>query len=147
MNACSLLLRSGTLLPEKLGLLGQPTYDGWVSVDSENAHQVDVKVRALGWHFMWLTLGSTGASVGLTSATALSRAMRSGLEGLNSRFNTVELIDVTVKKYLCFHFVHVELMSRHVQECASLGLVDEVAFRQFPGAAMHKPSDEYPSVR
>jgi hypothetical protein len=73
--------------------------------------------------------------------------MRSGLEGLNSRFNTAELMDVTVRKYLFFHVAHVKLTSRHVQECASLGLVDEVAFRQFPGAVMHKPSDEYPSVR
>lgn len=147
MNTCCLLLRSGTLLPKKLNLPGQPIYDGWVSVDSENAHQVDVKIRALGWHFMWLTLGSSAASVGLTSRTALSRAMRSGLEGLNSRFNAAELIDVTVRKYLCFHVAHVQLMSRHVQECASLGLVDEVAFRQFPGAAMDKPFEEYPSVR
>ena len=147
MNACSLLLRSDTLLPKKLSLPGQPIYDGWVSVDSENAHQVEVKVRAMGWHFMWLTLGSSAASVGLTSANALKRAMRSALEGLNSRFNAAELIDVTVRKYLCFHVAHVQLMSRQVQECASLGLVDEVAFRQFPGAALDEPFEEYPRVR
>lgn len=147
MNACSLLLRSGTLLPKKLSLPGRPIYEGWVSIHSENAHQVDVKVRALGWHFMWLTLGSSAASVGLTSATALSKAMRSGLEGLKSRFNAAELIDVTVRKYLCFHVAHVKLMSRHVQECASLGLVDEVVFRQSPGATMDKPFEEYPPVR
>jgi len=147
MNACSLLLRSGTLLPKKLSFPGQQIYDGWVSVDYENAHQIDVKVRAEGWHFMWLTLGSSAASVGLTSAMALSRAMRSGLEGLKSRFNAAELIEVTVRRYLCFHVAHVKLMSRHVQKCASLGLVDEVAFRQFPGAVVPKPFEEYPRAR
>jgi hypothetical protein len=135
MNACSLLLRSGILLPKKLSLSGQQIYDGWVSVDSENVHDVDKRIRVLGWHLMWLTLDSSGAGVGLTGAMALSRAMRSALERLNSRFNTAELVDATVKKYLGFHVAHVKLASRHIQECASLGLVDEVAFRHFPGAA------------
>ena len=135
MNAPSLLLRSGTLLPKKLNLPGQPSYDGWVSVDCENAHHVDVRVRALGWHFMWLTLGSSGAGIGLTSAMALGRAMRSGLQRLNSRFNTAELQNVTAARYLGVHIAHVKLASRHIQECASLGLVDEVAYRRPPGAA------------
>lgn len=140
MSACSLLLRSGTPLPRKFSLPGQSIYDGWVSVDSENAHDVDKKIRALGWHFMWLTLDSSGAGVGLTGAMAFSRAMRSGLERLNSRFNTAELVNVTVRKYLGFHVAHVKLASRHIQECASLGLVDEVAFRRFPGVAAAQTS-------
>lgn len=135
MSACSVLLRSDTLLPRKLSFPGQPIYDGWVSVDSETAHDVDKKIRALGWHFMWLTLDSSGAGVGLTGTIALSRAMRSGLERLNSRFNTAELVNVTLRKYLGLHVAHVKLASRHIQECASLGLVDEAAFRCFPGAA------------
>jgi hypothetical protein len=147
MNACSLLLRSGALLPKRLSLPGEQTYDGWVSVDYENAHEIDVKVRAEGWHFMWLMLGSSAAGVGLTSTMALGRAMRSGLEGLKSRFNAAELINVSIRKYLCFHVAHVKLMSRHVQECASLGLVGEVAFRQFPGAVEPKPFEEYPPAR
>jgi hypothetical protein len=84
---------------------------------------------------MWLTLGSSGAGIGLTSAMALGRAMRSGLQGLNSRFNTVELQNVTAARYLGVHIAHVKLASRHIQECASLGLVDEVAYRRPPGAA------------
>jgi len=135
MSACSLFLRSGTLLPKKLSLPGQPVYEGWISVDSENAHALDVKVRAVGWHFMWLTLGSSGAGAGLTSALAVGRAMRSGLKRLSSRFNTAELMDVTVRNYICFHVAHVKFRSRQVQECGSLGLVDEAAFRHFPAAA------------
>jgi hypothetical protein len=140
VNALSLLLRSGTLLPKKLNLPGQPIYDGWIFVDCENAHHIDVKVRALGWHFMWLTLGSSGAGIGLTSAMALSRAMRSGLGQLNSRFNTAELINVTARKYLGVHVAHVKLASRHIQECASLGLVNEVDFHRPPGAAAPQTS-------
>src|SRR5579864_5084764 len=115
MSASSLLLRSGTLLPKKLSLPGQPIYDGWVSINSEDAHKVDAKVRVLGWHFMWLTLGSSGAGVGLTSAMALSRAMRSGLVRLNSRFNTAELTDMTARRYLGVHVIHIKLASRHIQ--------------------------------
>jgi len=135
MKACSLLLRSGTLLPGAFSLPGRPIYDGWVSIDSENAQDVDIKVRAQGWHFMWLTLTSSGVGVGLTPEVAIKKAMRSGLDHLNSRFNTAELMNVVLKKYPGFHVAHVKLASRHVQECASLGLVDEAAFRHFPAAA------------
>jgi len=43
-----------------------------------------------------------------------------------------ELIAVTVKKYPGFHVARVEVASRHIQEWASMGLVDEAAFRVFP---------------
>jgi hypothetical protein len=54
------------------------------------------------------------------------------LNRLNGRFNTAELIAVTIKKYPGFHVARVEVASRHIQECASMGLVDEAAFRVFP---------------
>jgi hypothetical protein len=42
---------------------------------------------------------------------------------------------VTAARYLGVHMARVKLASRHIQECASLGLVDEVAYRRPPGAA------------
>jgi hypothetical protein len=136
MNGRSLLLRSGTLLPKRFSLPGRLTYDGWVSVDSEDAYGVDAKVRSHGWHFMWLNLVSSGTGVGFTSEIATRKAMRSGLDHLNSRFNVAELLNVTVGSYVGFYVAHVKLASRHVQECASLGLVDEALFRQFPNVAV-----------
>ena len=136
MNNSTLLLRCGASLPHKFSLPGQPIYDGWVSVDSDTAHDVDEKVRALGWHFMWLAMNSSGIGVGVTPEMAIKRAMRAGLDGLTTRFNTAELMKVTVRKYPGFHVARVHLASRHVQECASLGLVDEAAFRYFPDAVV-----------
>ena len=134
MNECTVLFRSSSSLPQKFNIPGQPIYEGWLSVDSDNVHDVDAKVRALGWHLMWLNQSSSGIGVGLTAEGATSNAMRAGLDNLNSRFNTAELVDVRVRKYPGFHVVQVKLESRHVQECASLGLVDEAAFRYFPDA-------------
>jgi hypothetical protein len=81
---------------------------------------------------MWLTVVSSGIGVGRTGEAAVNRAMRSGLDHLNARFNMAEVMNLTVKKYLCLHVARIKLASRHVQECASLGLVDEAIFRHFP---------------
>jgi hypothetical protein len=136
MNVRSLLLRTGTLLPKRSSLPGRPTYEGWLSLDAENAYGAGVEIRAAGWHFMWLKLVSSGTGIGFTAQIATRRAMRSGLDQLNSRFNIAELMNVSVRNYLGLHVAHVKLASRHVQECASLGLVDEAIFREFPKAVV-----------
>jgi len=135
MNPGSLFLRFGSVLPRACIVRGVTVCDGWTSVDSESSDELDACVRAAGWHFMWLKLISARMGIGFTSDMAVSKAKFAALHGLNARFNAAELITVTVKKYLGFYVARVKLTSRHIQECPSLGLVDEAIFRQFPNAA------------
>lgn len=135
MSPHSLFLRVGSVLPKGCSLLGKTVCDGWVSVDSESTNELDTRVRAVGWHFMWLTLVSSRVGIGLTSETAVSKAKLAALDSLNLRFNVAELINVRVRKYLGVYVARVKLASRHIQECASLGLVDETIFRRFPDDA------------
>ena len=132
MNTQPLFLRLGIVLPQGCDLLGQERFGGWTSSDPPGAHEVDARVRAVGWHFMWLTLFSSRTRIGLTSGTAISKAKLAALSDLNVRFNAAELISAKVRKYLGFYVAKVKLASRHIQECASLGLVDEAIFRQSP---------------
>jgi len=106
-----------------------------MSVDSESTDEVDVRVRAAGWHFMWLTLFSSRVGIGLTSDTAISKAKVAALCDLNERFNAAELINVTARRYPGFYVARVKLASRHIQKCVSLGLVDEAIFRRLPDGA------------
>jgi len=135
MNHSSLFLRSGSVLPNGCILQGETICDGWISVDSESVNDVDASLRAANWHFMWLTLVSSSMRIGLTSDIAVRKAKLAALDGLNRRFNAAELITATVRRYLGVYVVRVKLASRHIQECASLGLVDEAIFRRFPNGA------------
>jgi len=135
MNHASIFLRCGSVLPSGCILQGKTICDGWISVNSESANEVDAWLRAANWHFMWLTLVSSRIGIGLTSDIAIGNAKLAALYGLNRRFNAAELITATVRRYLGFCVARVRLASRHIQECASLGLVDEAIFRQFPNGA------------
>lgn len=109
-----------------------PGCAGWMNSEYDSALKVDKRIRELGWHFMWLALYSTRMGVGRTATAALDKAIHSGLNDLKTRFNTAELMDVKFRKYLWFYIAHVTLASRHIQQWASLGLVDEAAFRIRP---------------
>jgi len=135
MNRRSLFLRAGTVIPNGCILQGETVCDGWMSVNSESANEVDAWLRAAHWHFMWLTLVSSSMRIGLTSDIAIRKAEFAALYGLNRRFNAAELITAKVRRYLGFYVARVKLASRHIQECASLGLVDEAIFRRFPNGA------------
>lgn len=135
MNSCSLFLRAGTVLPSGCILQGETVCDGWISVNPGSANEVDAWLRAAHWHFMWLTLVSSHMGIGLTSDIAIGKAKLAALSGLKRRFNAAELIATTVRRYFGFYVARVKLASRHIQECASLGLVDEAIFRRFPDSA------------
>lgn len=135
MTSGSVFFRCDTLFPTGFCSAGKPSHPGWLDSLSNSSYDVDTRIRELGWHFMWLALYSTRIGVGRTAALAFDRAMHSALGSLNPRFNTAELTDVRLRKYPGFHVVRVMLASRHIQKWASLGLVDEAAFRIHPELA------------
>lgn len=139
MNPHPLFLRLGIVLPDGCDVRGGESFGGWTSSEPTGAHEVDARVRAVGWHFMWLTHFSCRMGVGLTSETAIRKASLAALSGLNVQFNAAELISMTVRKLFGMHLAKVKIASRHIQECASLGLVDEAIFRRFPPSAGPPP--------
>lgn len=139
MNTHPLFLRFGIVLPDGCDVRGGESFGGWTSSEPIDAFEVDARVRAAGWHFMWLTHFSSRMAVGLTSETAIRKASLAALSGLNLQFNAAELISMTVRKLFGMHVVKVKIASRHIQECASLGLVDEAVFRRFPQSAGQPP--------
>ena len=48
------LIRSNAILPQQLSVKGDRLPGGWILLN-ENAHEVDKRVRAVDWHFFWIT--------------------------------------------------------------------------------------------
>lgn len=91
---------------------------------------LDEKVRNAGWHFMWLEAAHASHSVGVTETSAIAKAIARALNQIKDRFNAAELGSITISKYPGFRIAKITLHARHIQQHASLGLVDEMTIRQ-----------------
>lgn len=132
MTEGRLFFRSNANLPKSFASWQSSSFDGWTTATSASAHDVDVHTRALGWHFMWLVLYTDRLAFGMTAESAFRKAMRSSLQALIVRFNVAELVKIETKTFLGLHSARVRLASRHIQQNASLGLVDEASYRIYP---------------
>ncbi|MGA8938738.1 MAG: hypothetical protein WB439_06190, partial [Acidobacteriaceae bacterium] len=83
-----------------------------------------------GWHFMWIESTCSRYGCGGTDGTAITRAITRTLTQTPARFNAAELGSVSVANYFGLHVAKATLHARHIQERASLGLIDELTIRQ-----------------
>jgi hypothetical protein len=125
-----MFLRTGCLLPDGLGLRQEEFCGTWMSVESTLSSALDVKVRNTGWHFMWLEDAYSRSGIGLTATSAIDKAITRALNQVKSRFNAAELDSISVSKYPGFQIAKIKVHARHIQQQASLSLVDEMTIRQ-----------------
>jgi hypothetical protein len=81
---------------------------------------------------MWLEGSYSRLGAGRTTESAIGKAMTLALNQVNGRFNAAELDSINVKKYPSFQVAKVTLHARHIQQAASLGLVDDMTIRHVP---------------
>lgn len=130
MKQYAIFLRTGCSLPRGLALVQEPFCEKWISVEDTTAAALDIKVRSANWHFIWLTEAHSGVAMGLTAESACSSAIALALKKVQQRFNTAELSVLKITKYPGFQVARVILQTRQIQQHASLGLADEMAFRE-----------------
>lgn len=125
----AIFLRVGCSLPASLHLRQAPFDNSWMSVENTAPAKLDVAVREAGWHFMWIESACSRLGCGRTDETASRRAITRALAQTQKRFNAAELGVVRVGRYLGFRIAKATLHARHIQERASLGLIDELTIR------------------
>jgi hypothetical protein len=126
----AIFLRVGCILPNGLGLRHNAFGTEWMSVDNAAPAQLDVAVRATGWHLMWIESARSRMACGRTDEVASTRAITRALAQTETRFNAAELGVLHLSRYLGFRVAKATLYSRHIQQRASLGLVDELTIWQ-----------------
>jgi hypothetical protein len=129
MNPHALFLRTQCPLPSTLSLALTPFGDKWACVEGGRLLPLDVEVRNAGWHFMWLMGGYSRTGIARTAEAAIRKAISSALRQVKARFNAAEVETVDLSGYLGFQVAKVRLRERHIQEHASLSLVDEITQR------------------
>ncbi len=126
----AIFLRVGCVLPNGLHLKQKPFDKAWMSVENMAPAQLDLVVRDAGWHFMWIEHACSRHGYGGTDESAAARAITRALTQTPARFNAAELGSVRVSKYLGLRVAKATLHARHIQQNASLGLIDEVTIRE-----------------
>jgi hypothetical protein len=81
---------------------------------------------------MWFEGSYSRLGAGRTAESAIGKAMTLALNQVNGRFNAAELDSIHVRKYPGFQVAKVTLHARHIQQAASLGLVDDMTIRHVP---------------
>lgn len=78
---------------------------------------------------MWIESACSRLGFGRTDETATRWAITRALSQIQDRFNTAELGNVRVSRYLGLRIAKATLHARHIQQNASLGLIDELTIR------------------
>jgi hypothetical protein len=130
VKAPAIFLRVGCVLPNGLHLEQEAFAKEWMSVENAAPAQLDLAVREAGWHFMWIESACSRLGCGRTDEAASNRAITRALAQTKVRFNAAELGVLRISRYFGFRVAKATLHTRHIQERASLGLIDELTIRQ-----------------
>ncbi|MGA8111191.1 MAG: hypothetical protein WBD46_05140 [Acidobacteriaceae bacterium] len=126
----AIFLRVGCILPNGLRLKQKPFDKAWMSVENAAPAQLDLAVREVGWHFMWIESVCSRLGCGGTDQAAITRAITRSLTQTPTKFNAAELGSVRVSRYFGLHIAKATLHSRHIQQSASLSSTDEMTIRE-----------------
>ncbi len=118
------------MLPDGLHLKQKSFNTQWMSVENTAPAQLDLAVRDMGWHFMWIESACSRIGWGWSDEAAITRAIAHGLMRCPDKFNAAELSFVRVSKYFGIHIARITLHTRHIQQNASLGLLNDSPIHQ-----------------
>jgi hypothetical protein len=113
-------------MPDGVVLFQVPFGTKWAILQDTVAATLDRKIRAVGWHFMWLLDSASRRGLGRTDESAIRSALMRALSRVRGRFNAAELDSVCISKYPGFRVARVTLLTRHIQQKTGLDSLKEI---------------------
>lgn len=112
----TILIEEGTPLPNSLKFDSEPYSRGWRSVKNLNGYGLDRNIRQVGWSFFCLNQ-TQASSFGFDRGKAARRAVNRVLARVRCRkLNSLEITQVTAKRFLGLPYVTVRAHPRQIQE-------------------------------
>jgi hypothetical protein len=116
----TILFETNALMPESLGLAGEPYATGWSSVSNFDVNALDTAVHKAGWTFFFMAGEIKITTFGFDNEAAVRRAVRRVITNVESHnCNCVEITGVSRKSFLGVPYVNVSAHSRHIQESST----------------------------
>ena len=117
INAGTILIEEGTLLPECFQSESGPYSKGWRSVKDLDGYGLDRRIREMGWTFFYMAGEVHATAVGSDLEKTTRRAVKKVIAYTKSeRRNCLEIAEVTAKRFLGLPYVRVSVHLRHIQE-------------------------------
>jgi hypothetical protein len=108
-------MKVGTIIPRSLRVETELYSPGWEII--KNADAVDRDIRRADWNFFFLAASIQATALGFWGERTVRRAMVRVLTEVEpSKFNCLEITEISAKQFLGFPYVHVSAHSRHIQK-------------------------------
>jgi len=115
MKAGTIIMKVGTIIPQSLRVETELYSHGWEIF--KNADAVDRDIRRAEWSFFFLAASIQATALGYWGERTVRRAMERVLaKAERSKFNCLEITEISAKQFLGFPYVHVSAHSRHIQK-------------------------------
>ena len=117
IQAGTILIKEGTLLPDSLTFESEPYSPGWRSVAGLDGYAMDRKTHDAGWTFFYLAGESRTTAFGSEGQETVRRAIKKILAGLKSeKSNSLEITGVVFKTFLGVPYARVSFHLRNLQK-------------------------------
>jgi hypothetical protein len=117
IKAGTLMMKVGTIIPQSLRVETELYSHGWEIIKNSDAEAVDRDIRRADWNFFFLAGSIQATALGYWRERTVRRAMERVLaKAERSKFNCLEITEVSAKQFLGFPYVHVSAHSRHIQK-------------------------------
>lgn len=113
----SLLMLSGTPMPESVPLPLRPYWKAWKVVANSDGHLLDQDLRRAGWNFFFIAGVIHRYVLGNGSASTVKRALRHIAANVKSAgFNCIQVSHIKTGRLLGIPYLRVSAYSRHIQK-------------------------------
>jgi hypothetical protein len=121
MSAGDILIKEGAVLPEALAIESAAYAPGWRLVKGVAASALDEKVHDVGWNFFCLAGEIEAIAFGNDEQSLTRRAVKRILADPRlAPFNSVEITQMTMRRFLGLPYMSVAAQSRHIQKSFAL---------------------------
>jgi hypothetical protein len=128
IKAGAIMMKVGTILPQSLRVETKLYSRRWEIIKNAEADAVDRDIRRADWNFFFLAASIHATALGYWGERTVHRAMERVLAKAEpSKFNCLEITEISAKQFLGFPYVHVSAHSRHIQKSPFLQELAEPA--------------------
>jgi hypothetical protein len=124
IRAGSVLVKSGTRLPESARFESKQ-YGHWKLLAGVDGFAVERTLSEAGWHFFFMVPEIRAAAVSSTRHGAVRKALKRVTAAIEAQdFNALEIVEITLKRFLGLHYAVVGAHPRHVKHSPFLRGLD-----------------------
>ena len=130
IKAGTIIMKVGTIIPQSLRVETELYSQGGEIINNSDTDAVDRDIRRADWNFFFLAASIQATALGYWGEKTVRRAMERVLaKAERSKFNCLEITEISAKQFLGFPYVHVSAHSRHIQKSPFLQAPAERAER------------------